>query len=63
MMQAHKQMMDNMGMGGMFGANAFGEIMKAMDDYYPIVSETGNGETRLVSTSGNGSDDFYPDCN
>ena len=63
MMQASKQMMENMGMGQMFGANVFGEVMEAMEDYYPIVSEDARGETRLLSTDGNGSEDFYPECN
>jgi hypothetical protein len=63
MMQAHKQMMENMGMGKMFGANVFGEIMDAMDDYYPIVTEDGSRRTKLVSTNGGGSSDFNPACN
>ena len=63
MMQASKQMMDNMGMGDMMGGNAFGEILDAMEDYYPILSEDGSITTKLVSTDGNGSEDFSPDCN
>lgn len=63
MMQASKQMMDNMGMGNMFGGNAFSEILDAMEDYYPILSEDGSMTTKLVSTNGNGSADFAPDCN
>lgn len=63
MMQASKQMMDNMGVGDMFAGGAFSEIMDAMDDYYPILSEDGSRTTRLVSTDGNGSADFNPACN
>jgi len=63
MMQANRQMMEKMGMGEMFGANLFGEIMGKMRDYYPIVTEQGNTRTRLISTDGKGSDDFYPACN
>ena len=63
MMQATKQMMENMGLGEMPGANMFNEVLDAMDDYYPIVTEDIRGTTTLVSTSGNGSEDFYPDCN
>lgn len=63
MMQANKQMMENMGIGEMVGANAFNEILDAMDDYYPILSEDGSVTTRLVSTNGNGSADFNPACN
>ena len=32
MMQAHRQMMEQMGMGQMFGANVFGEIMDAISE-------------------------------
>ena len=63
MMQAHKQMMENMGIAEMVGANAFNEILDAMDDYYPIESGDGSTTTRLVSTDGNGSTDFNPTCN
>ena len=63
MMQASKQMMDNMGIGQMFGANFFGEIMEAMEDYYPIVTEDQRGETQLLSVEGLGMEDFYPECN
>lgn len=63
MMQASKQMMENMGVAEIFGANAFNEILDAMDDYYPILSEDGSITTRLVSTNGNGSADFNPACN
>ena len=63
MMQANKRMMENMGVGELVGANAFNEILDAMDDYYPILSEDGATTTRLVSTSGNGSTDFHPACN
>jgi len=62
MMQASKQMMDNMGIGAMVG-NSFSEILDAMEDYYPILSETGAITTKLVSTDGNGSTDFAPACN
>ena len=63
MMQAHRQMMDNMGMGNMFGANAFGEILDAMEDHYPIESGAGGVTTRLVSTDGGGASDFGVVCN
>jgi hypothetical protein len=63
MMQANKQMMENMGIAEMVGANAFNEILDAMDDYYPILSEDGSVTTRLVSTNGNGTADFNPTCN
>ena len=63
MMQAQKQMMQNMGLGEMLGANLYNEVLDAMDNYYPIVTEDGRGTTRLVSTSGGGSSDFNPPCN
>jgi len=63
MAQAHKQMMDKMGMGEMLGANIFTEIMEEMTDYYPIMTDDGRRQTKLISTDGNGSDDFYPACN
>jgi hypothetical protein len=63
MMQAQKQMMQNMGLGEMLGNNLYNEVLDAMDNYYPIVTVDGRGTTRLVSTSGGGSDDFYPSCN
>ena len=63
MMQASKQMMENMGMGQAFGANLFGEIMEKMSNYYPIMTDTGDVQTRLTSTDGGGSTDFYPACN
>jgi len=63
MMRASKQMMDNMGMGQVFGANLFGEIMEKMSNYYPIMTDTGDLQTRLISTDGGGSTDFYPACN
>ena len=63
MMQAQKQLMRNMGLGEMMGNNLYNEVLDAMDNYYPIVTEDGRGTTRLVSTSGSGSDDFFPACN
>lgn len=62
MMQAHRQMMENMGIGEIFGANAFGEIVEAMKDYYPIESGDGAMTTRLTSTDGNGTEDFGTTC-
>lgn len=62
MMQANRQMMENMGVAEMFGGNVFGEILDAMDDYYPIESSDGSTTTRLVSTDGGGSADFSTDC-
>lgn len=62
MMQAHKQMMENMGVAEMVGANAFSEILDAMDDYYPVESVSGSVTTRLVSTNGNGAEDFGLAC-
>ena len=62
MMQAHRQMMENMGIAEMFGANAFGEIVDAMEDYYPIESGDGDITTRLTSTDGDGTEDFSTVC-
>lgn len=62
MMQAQQQMIENMGMGQIVG-NVHGEIIKVMDNFYPIVSGDGDGETHLHSTKGNGSENFYPECN
>jgi len=63
MMQAHKQMMENMGVAEIIGGNVFSEILDAMDDYYPIESGNGSTTTRLVSTSGGGTEDFSLACN
>lgn len=63
MMRASKKMMDNMGMGQIFGGNIFAEMMEKMENYYPIVSDINGGETKLISTDGAGSSDFYPACN
>jgi hypothetical protein len=63
MMRANKQMMDNMGVGQVFGGNVFGEIMEKMADYYPVLTEAGGIRTKLISTDGAGSSDFYPACN
>ena len=62
MMQANKQMMDNMGMGEMLGTNAFSEIVDAMDNFYPIESGGGGTTTRLLSTDGDGAEDFGTTC-
>jgi len=63
MMRAHKQMLDNMGVGEMLGTNTFAEIMDKMDDYYPIFTEMNSSSTQLISTNGDGSTDFHPACN
>jgi hypothetical protein len=63
MMRASKKMMDNMGMGQIFGGNIFAEMMEKMENYYPIVSDINGGQTKLISTDGAGSSDFYPACN
>ena len=63
MMRAQQQMMDNMGVSQFIDTNVFGEIMEKMSDYYPVMTEDSRGITQLVSTSGSGEVDFYPDCN
>ena len=63
MVQATRQMMQDMGLGEMSGANMFNEILDAMDNYFPVVTEDIRGVTTLVSTNGAGSENFYPACN
>jgi hypothetical protein len=63
MMRATQQMIENMGMGGMFGNNLFAEVMEKMDDYYPILTENDGQLTTLISTDGQGATDFNPPCN
>ena len=63
MMRATQQMIENMGMGDMFGNNLFAEVMEKMDDYYPVLTESNGQLTSLVSTDGQGTADFAPPCN
>ena len=63
MMRATRQMIENMGMGDMFGNNLFAEVMEQMDDYYPVLTESNGQLTMLLSTDGQGAADFNPPCN
>ena len=63
MMRATQQMIQNMGMGEMFGNNLFAEVMEKMGDYYPVLTESNGQLTSLVSTDGQGTEDFNPPCN
>jgi len=63
MMNTFKERMDSMGLGDVMAGAMNASIMDKMEDYYPIETQDNDGRSKLISTDGAGSTDFYPECN
>ena len=62
MFETFKEVMDRMGVGAMAGTGSASAIIEKMEDYYPILTEDQDGQTKLLKAETGGTADFYPDC-
>ena len=59
---AYKDMMENMGVGGLGATGMASAVIEKMKDYYPIETKDARGRTMLISAETGGEAEFYPDC-
>ncbi len=59
---AFKDMMENMGAGGLAASGMASAVMEKMEDFYPIESKHPHGRSTLISAETGGEAEFYPDC-
>ncbi len=59
---AYKDMMENMGAGGLAATGVASAVIEKMENYYPIETKHPRGRSMLISAETGGEADFYPDC-
>jgi len=59
---AYKDMMENMGLGGLGATGTASAVIEKMKDFYPIETKHPLGRTVLISAETGGEAEFYPDC-
>ena len=59
---AYKDMMENMGAGGLAATGMASAVMEKMEDFYPIETKHPRGRTMLIGAETGGEVEFYPDC-
>ncbi|MDJ0711544.1 MAG: hypothetical protein QNJ14_14225 [Woeseiaceae bacterium] len=59
---AYKDMMENMGVGGLGATGMASAVIEKMKDYYPIETKHARGRTTMISAETGGEVEFYPDC-
>ncbi len=62
MFELYRDVMDSMGIGSMAGAGLAGAVLEKMGDYYPVMTESQDRQTRLTGAELGGTADFYPEC-
>ncbi len=59
---AYKEMMENMGAGGLAATGVASAVIEKMEDFYPIETKHPGGRSVLLSVEAVGEAEFYPDC-
>ena len=59
---AYKDMMENMGAGGLGSTGTASAVIEKMKDFYPIETKDARGRTIVISAETGGEAEFFPDC-
>ncbi len=59
---AYKDMMENMGAGGLVATGTASAVIEKMKDFYPIETKHPRGRTVLIRAETGGEAEFFPDC-
>ncbi len=59
---AYKEMMENMGAGGLGATGTASAVIEKMKDFYPIETKDESGRTLLKKAETGGEAEFFPDC-
>ncbi len=59
---AFKEMMQNMGAGGLAATGMASAVIEKMENFYPIETKHAGGRTLLIGAETGAEAEFYPDC-